>query len=96
MQYETARILAIAELQVCATTVRVPVLYGHSESVYAEFAKEIDLCEAAQILKRAPSVNYHDNTYITPLNLNKSNDSHVSRLRYGVDRLFPGFLERGQ
>jgi len=86
MHYETARIIGITELKVCATTVRVPVLYGHSESVYAEFSREIDLAEAAQILSDAPGVRYHDNTYITPYNINKSDESHVCRLRYGVDK----------
>jgi len=85
MQYETARILGISDLPVCATAVRVPVLFGHSEAVYAEFEQEIDLSEAAHIIAAAPSVKYHDNTYVTPVNIGKSNDSHVSRLRYVVD-----------
>lgn len=86
MHYETARIMGINGLKVCATTVRVPVFYGHSESIYAEFDKDIDLQEAAELLKTAPSVKYHENTYMTPIHLNKSNDSHVSRLRYGIDK----------
>jgi aspartate-semialdehyde dehydrogenase len=85
MCYETGRILGLDCLPVCATTVRVPVLYGHSESVYAEFARPVDLKEAAAALQGAPSVKYHDNTYLTPYNINKSNDSHVCRLRLGTD-----------
>lgn len=85
MQFETAKILDLPNLIVSATTVRVPVLYGHSEAVYAEFEQEIDLEEAAEILKAAPSVKYHENTFVTPLSLNKSDDSHVCRLRYGTD-----------
>jgi aspartate-semialdehyde dehydrogenase len=85
MHFETARIMNIPQLKVSATTVRVPVVYGHAESVYSEFENEVDLQEAAQILKQSPSVKFHDNTYMTPIHIGKSNDSHVSRLRYGVD-----------
>jgi aspartate-semialdehyde dehydrogenase len=86
MQYETMRILGLPDLKISATTVRVPVFYGHSESVYAGFAREADLQEAGKALAAAPSVRFHDNTYFTPINCLKSNDSHVSRLRYGTDR----------
>jgi aspartate-semialdehyde dehydrogenase len=86
MLFETARIMGIPQLKVCATTVRVPVMYGHAETVYAEFDSEIDLFEAERILKKAPAVRFHDNTYMTPIHIGKSNDSHVSRLRYGVDK----------
>jgi len=86
MHYESARILNLDNLQVCATTVRVPVYYGHCEAVFAEFEQETDLAEAARLLSAAPAVVYHDNTSITPQSLGKSNDSHVSRLRYGPDK----------
>lgn len=95
MRYETAKILNLPEIRVCATTVRVPVLYGHSESVYCEFAQKVNLSEATEILSQAPSVKYHDNTYITPYNINKSNYSHVSRLRYGTDDCSLAFWNLG-
>ncbi|MCK9158856.1 MAG: aspartate-semialdehyde dehydrogenase, partial [Candidatus Cloacimonas sp.] len=37
MHFESRKILSKWDLAVCATTVRVPVVYGHSASVYAEF-----------------------------------------------------------
>lgn len=95
MQYETNRVLGLPQLKVCATTVRVPVLYGHAEAVYAEFSGKIDLEEAALILNSAPGVRYHDNTYVTPLSINKSNDSHVCRLRFGTDELSLAFWNVG-
>jgi len=95
MKFEMSRILDLPDLPVCATTVRVPVCYGHAEAVYAEFGQDIDLHEAAQLLAAAPSVKYHANTYMTPLNLNKSNDSHVSRLRYGTDQRSLAFWNVG-
>jgi aspartate-semialdehyde dehydrogenase len=85
MQFETIRIMDITDLKICATTVRVPVYYSHSEAVYAEFKQVINPAEAALILASSPAVKFHDNTYMTPLNIGKSNDSHVSRLRYGTD-----------
>lgn len=95
MHYESSRIMNIPELLMSATTVRVPVLYGHSESVYAEFKQSITLEGAALLLSNAPSVRYHENTYMTPIHLNKSNDSHVSRLRFGVDSASLAFWNVG-
>ncbi len=85
MYLETNKILGRNDIPVCATTVRVPTFYGHAENVYAEFKQEIDLDEAAQILSSSPSVLFYQDGYITPLELQDSNDSHVCRLRYGVD-----------
>ncbi len=84
MQFETSRIMGLPQLRLCATTVRVPVLYGHSEAVYAEFESKVDLQEATELLQASPGVVLHDNTYITPYQINKSDDSHVCRLRYGT------------
>lgn len=83
IHFETRKILSLPELPVCATCVRVPVLYGHCESVYAEFERPVDLAGAAQALAAAESVVYEENTYLTPRNIGNSNDSHVSRLRRG-------------
>jgi len=86
MDSETRKILRKPELKVCATTVRVPVIYGHSASVYAEFEEEVDLELANQTLSNAPGVQLHENSYITPLAIGNSNLAHVCRLRYGTDR----------
>ncbi len=85
MHSETCKILANEKIQVCATTVRVPVMYGHSESVYAEFEQKVDLELAEKEMSRAPGISYCANTYTTPLDLGSSNESHVSRLRHGGD-----------
>jgi aspartate-semialdehyde dehydrogenase len=95
MRYETGRILGIKDLAVCATTVRVPVIYGHAEAVYAEFERQVELQQAALSLATFPSVKYHVNTYQTPLHLGNSNDSHVSRLRYGVNQHSLSFWNTG-
>ncbi len=86
LHFETRKILNLKDLEICATTVRVPVLYGHSESIYAEFAREVDLDVATRELKQAESIVFEENTYITPRDLGCSNDSHVCRLRQGTGK----------
>lgn len=84
LKHETRKILCRQDIDICATTVRVPVIYGHSESVYAEFERPVDLAEAAEALKSAESIEFDENTYMTPLDLGSSNSSHVCRLRHGT------------
>ena len=86
MHQETRKILRKDDIEISATTVRVPVIYGHSLSVYAEFDQEIDLTKAIELLRQAEAIVLHENTYITPLSIGSSNSSHVSRLRFGVDQ----------
>jgi len=85
MHQETRKILRKEDIQISATTVRVPVIYGHSLSVYSEFAAKVDLVRAEEALSHFPSIVYNPNTYMTPLDIGNSNDSHVSRLRLGTD-----------
>ncbi len=56
MVNETKKIMEDDSIQVTATTVRVPVFYGHSESVNVEFEREISPDEARKILSAAPGV----------------------------------------
>ncbi len=67
-----------------ATTVRVPVLYGHSESVYAEFEEKLNLKEVEETLKEASSVKIWKD-YPTPLDVKDSDYSHVGRIRLSHD-----------
>jgi len=85
MQQESRKILGRQDLKVSTTTVRVPVVYGHSISVYAEFEHKVPLDEASRLLSDADSIKFHENSYITARSIGNSNDSHVCRLRYGVD-----------
>jgi aspartate-semialdehyde dehydrogenase len=85
IHFETRRILRKPELEISATTVRVPVIFGHSESIYAEFERDIDLRAASSALSAAESIVYDENTYITPRELGNSNASHISRMRLGTD-----------
>jgi aspartate-semialdehyde dehydrogenase len=85
MMFETHKIFSDNEIKVSATTVRVPVLYGHSESIYIELENKYQLAEIKQILQDAKGVKYLEAGFITPLELGDSDDSFVCRLRRGVD-----------
>lgn len=50
MVNETRKILGVPDLPITATTVRVPVMIGHSEAVNVEFEKEISAERAREIL----------------------------------------------
>jgi aspartate-semialdehyde dehydrogenase len=61
MVNETKKILEDDSIQVTATTVRVPVFYGHSESVNVEFERDLSPEEARKLLKKFPGVKVVDN-----------------------------------
>jgi aspartate-semialdehyde dehydrogenase len=82
---EARKILGLPELPVAATTVRVPVLAGHSVSVYATFDQELDAGKARAILADAPGVEVLDDperdVYPTPLDAAGRDDVLVGRIR---------------
>ena len=53
---ETRKILALPELPVTATTVRVPVFHGHSESINVEFERPFELDALRALLVKAPGL----------------------------------------
>ena len=67
------------------TTVRVPVLVSHSESVNVEFERELTPEKAREILRKAPGVTVLDDpanqVYPTPLDATGSDDVFVGRIR---------------
>jgi aspartate-semialdehyde dehydrogenase len=85
MVNETRKILGDESIDVVATAVRVPVFRGHSESVYAEFERQVDLRQARKILESAPGVAVEDdpsrNVYPAPLGCAGKDDTFVGRLR---------------
>ncbi len=60
MVNETKKILGDDSIRVTATTVRVPVFHGHSESINLEFDKDFDLAELKDVLKNAPGIIVQD------------------------------------
>lgn len=61
MIQETKKILEDPNLKMAATCVRVPVISGHSESVYIELEKEATVAEIKEVLFDAPGVILQDN-----------------------------------
>ena len=85
MVNETKKIMGDDSIRVTATTVRVPVIGGHSESVNVEFERDFDLGEVRNLLSSAPGVVLTDNPaeleYPMPLFAHDKDDVFVGRLR---------------
>ena len=60
MVWETQKILGDADIKVNPTTVRVPVLFGHSEAVHIETRQKITAAEAQALLRKAPGIKVLD------------------------------------
>lgn len=84
MMNETKKIMG-ENIKLTATTVRVPVLGGHSESVNIEFEKQFDLQEIFSILHHAPGVvvqdNPKENIYPMPILSQDRDEVFVGRIR---------------
>ena len=82
---ETRKIMRDETIRVTATTVRIPVMGGHSESVNVEFEKEFDLEEVRELLQKAPGVILQDDPaqqlYPMPLWAHNRDEVFVGRLR---------------
>jgi aspartate-semialdehyde dehydrogenase len=61
MILETKKIMGDESLEVTATCVRIPVVYGHSESVYVELKQDFDVEEVKKLLSDAPGIVLLDN-----------------------------------
>jgi aspartate-semialdehyde dehydrogenase len=85
MVNETKKIFSDPDILVTATTVRIPVMGGHAESVNVEFHKEFTLGEATDILTNTPGVIVQDdpanNIYPMPINSHGKDEVFVGRLR---------------
>ncbi|MEN9599850.1 MAG: hypothetical protein RL596_2169 [Bacteroidota bacterium] len=85
MVNETKKIMQDDSIRVTATTVRIPVVGGHSESVNIEFENDFDLAELKSILENAPGIIVQDDTtnqqYPMPLWAHEKDEVFVGRLR---------------
>jgi aspartate-semialdehyde dehydrogenase len=79
LRNETRKILAIPDLPVSGTCVRVPVFTGHSLSLNAAFARPISPERAREVLAAAPGVVVVD--VPTPLQAAGQDPSYVGRIR---------------
>ena len=78
---ETRKILNNPNLKITATTVRVPVLNSHCESINVELENEFKLEELKQILKKSPGVVLKDDDYPTTLDSNNNDNVFIGRVR---------------
>ncbi|MBO4842803.1 MAG: aspartate-semialdehyde dehydrogenase [Bacteroidales bacterium] len=85
MVNETCKILRDDTIRVSATTVRVPVQGGHSESVNVEFEKPFDLADVRRLMAAVPGVEIQDdpahNVYPMPINAWGTDAVYVGRIR---------------
>src|SRR6185369_3564750 len=85
MVNETKKIMRDDSIRVTATTVRIPVMGGHSESVNVEFEKEFEMDEVKQVLCKAPGVVLIDEPstqkYPMPMDAHEKDEVFVGRLR---------------
>ncbi len=94
MMLETKKIMGLPELKITATTVRIPTMGGHSESVNASFKKSINLDEIRTILSNSDGIVLQDNPekliYPMPLTAHDKDEVFIGRLR--IDESFPNTL----
>ncbi|MCI8621879.1 MAG: aspartate-semialdehyde dehydrogenase [Clostridia bacterium] len=83
---ETRKILNRPELPVTATTVRVPVLNSHSESINVEFENEFDIDELKETLKNAKGIIVEDDP--------KNNEYPIATEASGHDEVYVGRIRR--
>lgn len=85
MVKETKKIMGDDAIRVTATTVRIPTVGGHSESVNVEFSNEFDLAEVRNILSQTPGVVVQDDIanadYPMPLYAEGKDEVFVGRIR---------------
>jgi aspartate-semialdehyde dehydrogenase len=85
MVKETTKIMQDESIRVTATTVRIPVVGGHSESVNVEFENEFELKEVIDLLKSAPGIVVQQDDasqfYPMPLWAHEKDEVFVGRLR---------------
>ncbi|MCX7020334.1 MAG: aspartate-semialdehyde dehydrogenase [bacterium] len=95
MVSETRKILGDDSISITATTARVPVLRGHSESVNVETRKKISAAEARQLLRSAPGVVVVDDPalfdYPTAIYCEGRDETYVGRIREDISN--PNGLE---
>ena len=85
MVRETHKIMHDDKIKISATTVRVPVRTGHSESIYLETAKPIEPNQARDILAKAQGIIVIDepakNLYPQPLDAEGKDEVFIGRIR---------------
>ncbi len=95
MVHETRKIFGDPSILVSPTTVRVPVVTGHSEAVYVTFHRPMKAAEAKELLRKAEGVEFIDGPYAPgrhpqPIDAAGKDAVYVGRVR--DDIAVPGAL----
>ncbi|MCA9191500.1 MAG: aspartate-semialdehyde dehydrogenase [Planctomycetales bacterium] len=90
MVHETHKILGDDSIAINATCVRVPVLVGHSESIYCETAEPLELERIHELFHRAPGITLIDDLaskkYPMPRDCEGRPDVFVGRVRKDINQ----------
>ncbi len=85
MVHETHKILHDKKIKISATCVRVPVVTGHSESIYIETRKKTSVLELKKVLAKSPGIKVIDQPeklkYPLPINAPGTDQVFVGRIR---------------
>jgi aspartate-semialdehyde dehydrogenase len=85
MVKETAKIMHDENIKVTATCVRVPVMRGHSESIYIETEKKVSREKAIELFGNFPNLVVQDdpehNIYPVPLECEDKFETFIGRIR---------------
>jgi aspartate-semialdehyde dehydrogenase len=85
MVNETKKIMGDDSIRVTSTTVRIPVMGGHSESVNIEFENEFDLKDVFSLMKNTDGIVLQDDPsnqiYPMPMNAHNRDEVFVGRIR---------------
>ncbi|MBL7918522.1 MAG: aspartate-semialdehyde dehydrogenase, partial [Bacteroidia bacterium] len=85
MVNETKKIMGDESIRLTATTVRIPVMGGHSESVNIEFEKDFDVNEVMSLLRNTKGIVVEDDIknqiYPMPMNAHEKDEVFVGRIR---------------
>lgn len=82
---ETRKIMSDDTIRLTATTVRIPVMGGHSESVNIEFENDFDVIELRELLTNTPGIVVVDDIanlkYPMPKDAHEKDEVFVGRIR---------------
>jgi len=85
MVNETKKIMGDNSISLTATTVRIPVMGGHSESVNIEFENEFEVKDIFELMSKTPGIILQDDIknqiYPMPMNAHNKDEVFVGRIR---------------